>query len=184
MAGASAVVLPVPAGPTTRTRSRVPATAAATSACAGDSSTTLSWMASALSIPPVAARSWAQSAMRVSWVKMSAVVSAWSTADSLTGRPSLRSSAPAGMGREMSTMRSTITASARSSSETVSWSGSTPVLVGTAAASSRTSSAGRHVDCRSDNASIARSTIAAAVAWSTPADMTRAVAASTRLTGS
>lgn len=84
----------------------------------------------------------------------------------------------------MSTIRSPITASARSSNHTVNWSGSTPASVGTAEASSRTSSAGRHVDCRSDNASIARSTIPVTVSWSGPTDTTRPIAVATRLTGS
>ncbi len=76
------------------------------------------------------------------------MVSSRVVAGSVIGRPSRRTATPAGTGGDRSTQRVMAVWSASRCRNPTSWSGSTVTLVGTWVASSRTSSAGRHVDCR------------------------------------
>ena len=161
------MVFPVPAAPTTSSRGRPEATTAETAACATSNSPRRAagnghgWWSGVRRLS-------AQFRICSSWSRMAGVVRARSVAASLIGRPSRRRGIPSGTGRDMSTQRVAATWSARHSSQGVSCSGSTVMVVGSWAASSRTSSAGRHVDCRSVSESSACSTNWATAAESRP----------------
>jgi hypothetical protein len=175
------VVLPVPAAPTTNTKPRVPATARAASSWGTDNPPAS--IAGSMAIASDVGGEWCASAQTMtcsSSARIAGVVNARSVAASLIGRPSRRNNTPGGIGADNSTQSRTITSPATSSSQATNRCGGTPMSVGTAAASSRSSSAGRHVDCLDVNDAIASLTMRDTSRCSSRSrDATRCVAALT-----